>query len=115
MEDFTDVWREENKVMLSEQELESLDSLIVTVSRSLSSREWFNINGQRISTEDVHLRLMMLDNEQLSYALEYLYNTPHSARCFSAYAISVLYNAPDEAAQYWLQRVQSDQKRRYAA
>ena len=115
MEDFSDVWREENKVMLSEQELENLDSLIATVSRSLSSREWFNINGQRISTEDVHLRLMMLDNEQLSYALEYLYNTPHSARCFSAYAISVLYNAPDEAAQYWLQRVQSDQKRGYAA
>jgi hypothetical protein len=115
MEDFSDVWREENNAMLSEQELENLDSLIATVSRSLSSREWFNINGQRISTEDVHLRLMMLDNEQLSYALEYLYNTPHSARCFSAYAISVLYNAPDEAEQYWLQRVQSDQKRRYAA
>ena len=115
MEDFSDVWREENKVMLSEQELENLDSLIATVSRSLSSREGFNINGQRISTEDVHLRLMMLDNEQLSYVLEYLYNTPHSARCFSAYAISVLYNAPDEAEQYWLQRVQSDQKRRYAA
>ena len=58
---------------------------------------------------------MLLGSEELSYALEYLYNTPHSARCFYAYAISVLYNAPEEAEQYWLQRVQSDLKRGYAA
>ena len=115
MEEFAGVWRAENEILFTEQELVNLDSLIATVSRSLSSREWFNINGQRIAVEDVHLRLMLLGSEELSYALEYLYNTPHSARCFSAYAISVLYNAPEEAAQYWLQRVQSDQKRGYAA
>ena len=114
-ESFSGVWREENEILFTEQELVNLDSLIGTVSRSLSSREWFNINGQRIAVEDVHLRLMLLGSEELSYALEYLYNTSHSARCFAAYAISVLYNAPEEAAQYWLQRVQSDQKRGYAA
>ena len=112
---FSGVWREENEILFTERELVNLDSLIATVSRSLSSREWFNINGQRIAVEDVHLRLMLLGSEELSYALEYLYNTSHSARCFSAYAISVLYNAPEEASQYWLQRVQSDQKRGYAA
>ena len=115
IQEFTSVWREENEVMLTEQELTNLDSLIRTVSKTLSSREWFNINGQRVEAPDVHLRLMLLDSEELSYALEYLYHSAHSARCFSAYAISVLYNAPEEAEQYWSQRVQSDQKRGYAA
>lgn len=115
IEDFSAVWRDENETMFTEQELHHLDSLIATVSRSLSSREWFHVNGQRLSAEDVHLRLMLLDSEELSYALEYLYNTPHKARCFSAYAISVLCNAPEEAEQYWLQRVQSDLHRREVA
>ena len=106
VDDLNSLW--ERDTMFSDGELPALDRLIQTCAGVLSKREWFSINGRRVSCEAVHLRLMTLSNEAVGYALYYLENCPSPCSSPAAYAIAVLYNAPDEAQSYWDRKVAND-------
>jgi uncharacterized membrane protein len=101
--------------LYSQNELLQLDKLIDTVASALSRRYEFKINGLQVRLEDVYLRLMGLGYDEISYVLDYLFNSNYQCRNFSAYTVSVLYNALEEAEQYWMNKVRHDeyQNQRY--
>lgn len=110
-EDLSLMWKgeiEHDVSFYTGQEMANLDDLISKVSKHLSRRDEYRINGRLVNVEDVHLRLMMLNCEEVSYAVDYLYNGVYRCSSFAAYALTVLYNAPDEAAQYWANKVRCD-------
>jgi hypothetical protein len=117
-EDFTLMWKGgegEAELLYSQNELLQLDKLIDTVASALSRRYEFKINGLQVRLEDVYLRLMGLGYDEISYVLDYLFNSNYQCRNFSAYTVSVLYNALEEAEQYWMNKVRHDeyQNQRY--
>ena len=106
VDDLNNLW--ERDTMYTGSEQARLDRLVQTCASVLSQRDWFNIRGNQVSCEDVHRRLLGLDYEAVGYALDYLNTCPKQCGSPGAYAIAVLYNAPEEAADYWLRKVEAD-------
>ena len=106
VDDLNELW--ERDTMYAGAEQAKLDRLIQTCAAAMSKRDWFRINGETVSCEAVHLRLMTLSFEEVGYALDYLSSSPCQYSSFAAYAIAVLYNAPEEAEHYWDRKIERD-------
>lgn len=110
-EDLSLMWKgemEHEASIYRNYDMKNMDDLISKVSKHLSRRDEYRINGRLVNVEDVHLRLMMLNCDEVGYAVDYLYNGAYQCSSFAAYAVTVLFNAPDEAEQYWMNKVRYD-------
>ena len=104
--DLRQLW--ERDTMYTGEEQARLDRLISTCASALSRRGQFRVNGTVVPSDAAYRRLQGLDYEAVGYALDYLNTCPKQCGSPAAYAIAVLYNAPEEAADYWLRKVEAD-------